>query len=49
MTWLILWLVLSVPAALLVGALIGVGNREHHDSHPWHDLGPEMHDQTIVG
>jgi hypothetical protein len=49
MTWLILWFVLSVPVALLVAALIGLGNRQDADLTSLGELGPEMHDQTIVG
>lgn len=49
MTWLILWFVLSVPVALLVAALIGMANRRDPDLTSLEELGPEMHDQTVVG
>ena len=49
MTWLLLWFVLSVPVALLVAALIGVGNRRDAGLTSLEELGPEMHDQTVVG
>lgn len=49
MGWLILWLLLSLPVAMAVGAFIALGNRRGTPSR-WADhLGPEMHDQTIVG
>ena len=49
MSWIILWLVLSVPAALLIGSIVAVGNRRVTDSESPDHPGPEMHDQTIVG
>ncbi len=49
MSWLILWFLLSVPVALLVAAFIAAGDRSETDSIWDSDLGPEMHDQTLVG
>ncbi len=51
MNWLILWLVLSVPVALFVGACIavGMGNQRGTDSESADHLAPELHEQTIVG
>lgn len=49
MLWVVLWLVLSVPVALVVGSFIANGHRRRKHS-TWDDqLGPEFHDQTIVG
>ena len=48
MNWLLLWFVLSVPAALFVGALISFGNSPPREPDWIGDLGPEMHDQTVV-
>ena len=49
MSWIILWLVLSVPVTLFICAFIAVSNRSRTDSESTDHLVPEMHDQTIVG
>jgi hypothetical protein len=49
MYWLILWLVLLLPVALLVGAFIAVGNGGGRDSESADHLALEIHEQTIVG
>jgi hypothetical protein len=49
LNWLILWLVVSVPAALFVGAVISFGNSPPKEPDWIDELGPEMHDQTVVG
>jgi hypothetical protein len=49
MTWLIAWIVLSVPCALFFAAFISLGAREQNDQDSAYDLGSELHDQTFVG
>lgn len=49
MFWLILWLVVSVPFALLLGAFISAGSSSWSPPRETGELGSELHDQTIIG
>ena len=44
MSWLILWIALSIPVSLLVGALIAVGNKSENTLHDENDLAPSIED-----
>ena len=46
MSWIILWLLLSVPATLLIGAFMGASNRRKTKSESTDQV---VHEQTIVG
>jgi hypothetical protein len=46
MSWIILWLLLSVPATLLIGAFMGVSNGRRTNSESTDHM---VHDQTMVG
>jgi hypothetical protein len=46
MSWIILWLLLSVPATLLIAAFMGASNRRRTNSESTDHV---VHDQTIVG
>jgi hypothetical protein len=49
MTWLIAWIVLSVPFALFFAAFISFGAQDQNKPDCDYDLDPEFHDQTFVG
>jgi hypothetical protein len=49
MTWLIVWIVLSVPFALLFSAFISFGEKGRKDPDCAYDSDPEIHNQTFVG
>jgi len=48
MIWFIVWIILSVPFALLFAAFIRFGEKGQKGSDFADGLDPEFHDQTIV-
>ena len=53
MTWLIAWIVVSIPCALFFSAMISFGehgqkNKKLKDSDITYELGTDFHDQTLV-
>ena len=49
MIWVILWLLLSVPIALAIGAFISADHRREEAGQASEGGEPEMHERTIAG
>jgi ABC-type multidrug transport system permease subunit len=49
MTWLILWIVLSIPAALFIGAFVGLKDSDSTDWESDFDPNSTLHEQTFIG
>ncbi len=49
MTWLILWIVLSIPAALFIGAFVGLKDSGSTDWESDIDPNSTLHEQTFIG